>query len=117
MIKFRSVLLVALVAGAVGAAPARAQSINDVRCVLVSNAFAKSAKDQNAKRMAEGSLYFYFGRIAGRLNDAQLRSQFLAQQKTLTARNATATMQACFANAQRSVKAAMNVAQQLAPRK
>jgi hypothetical protein len=117
MAKHFSILLAAVVAVGLGGTPAHAQNVNDIRCALVSNAFAKSAKDQKAKRMAEGSLYFYFGRIAGRLNQAQLSAGFLAQQKAITRANAAQTMQTCFLNAQRSVKGVLSVTEQLAQRR
>jgi hypothetical protein len=50
------------------ASPASAQAVNDdVRCFLLSNAFAKKATDPEARAMASASLAFFLGRIDGRM--------------------------------------------------
>ena len=77
------------------AAPASAQSPSDVRCLLVSNFFAKVSKDEKARRRAENASYFYLGRSAGRFNDAQLKAALDAEQKSLKSSNAGPLMAAC----------------------
>lgn len=67
---------------------AAAQSATDARCILLSNVFAQQAKDENAKKAAEASLYFYLGRIGSGATAAQMKALFEAQGKTIT--NATA---------------------------
>ena len=77
------------------AAPASAQTTNDVRCLLVSNFFAKVSKDERLRRRAESASYFYLGRTAGRFNDAQLKAALDAEQKSLVSSNAGPVMAAC----------------------
>ena len=80
---------------AFSAAPASAQSSNDVRCLLVSNFFAKVSKDEKGRRRAENASYFYLGRSAGRFNDAQLKAALDAEQRSLKSSNAGPVMAAC----------------------
>lgn len=106
----------AAVAMAVMVTPASAQApLNDVRCLLVSNLFAKGAKDPKQRTLAEVSKYYYLGRIQGRLNAAQLKAQALAQAKTLTPATAGTAMTACAKQLQaaaRSVEQTMKQVKQ-----
>src|SRR5689334_12665155 len=70
------------------AAPAAAQNVNDARCILLSNAFAAEAKDAQAQKLAEASLYFYLGRLSPTETTAQLKTVFDQQSKTITETNA-----------------------------
>jgi hypothetical protein len=99
---------IALTAVAV-AAPASAQAVNDVRCLLVSNLFAKAGKDQKQRTTAEAAGYYYLGRIHGRMKPAQLKAQMVAQSKAVTAANSGATMSACARQLQASLKTAQAV--------
>lgn len=74
---------------------AAAQSANDARCLLLSNAFAKQAKDAQAQKLAEASLYFYLGRIATGETAAKMKALFDAQTKTITDANAGNLMNEC----------------------
>lgn len=80
---------------AAAAAPASAQSTGDVRCLIVSNLFAKMSKDPKQKAIAEMSKFYYLGRLHGRIAPAQLQAQAVAQAKTLTQANAGPAMTAC----------------------
>ena len=105
----------AAVAVAITATPASAQALNDVRCLLVSNLFAKGAKDPKQRTIAEVSKYYYLGRIQGRMNAAQLKAQALAQAKSLTPATAGTAMTACAKQLQaaaRSVEATMKQVKQ-----
>ena len=102
---------------AFAAAPAFAQGINDVRCLLVSNLFAKAAKDPKQKTVAEISKYYYLGRIQGRLNAAQLKAQALVQVKSLTPKTAGAAMTACAKQLQASARSVEATLSQAAPKK
>lgn len=74
---------------------ALAQSANDAQCLLLSNAYATQAKDENGKKMAEGAFYFYLGRISTNASAAQLKTLLDAQMKTLTQETAPKLMTAC----------------------
>ena len=73
---------------------AAAQSATDARCVILSNVFAKQAKDDNARKLAEASMYFYLGRI-GHSSSAQVKAQFDQQSKTISDTNAGGLMADC----------------------
>ena len=64
--------------------PAAAQSADDIRCVLVSNFFMRSGKEEKAKRIAEAAAYFYLGRV-DHFPPAQLRSALARERKALAA--------------------------------
>jgi hypothetical protein len=72
-----------------------AQSASDAQCLLLSNAYATQAKDDNGKKMAEGAFYFYLGRISQTATAAQLKTLLDAQMKTLTQEAAPKLMSAC----------------------
>jgi hypothetical protein len=83
-------------AAVIAAAPAFAQdAAADVRCLLVSNAFAGAEKDEGRKQLAILSAHFYLGRIDARLNPAQLKAQVVAVAKTLSPPTMAATMNSC----------------------
>lgn len=75
-------------------APAAAQGVDDVRCLIASNFFIKAAKDEKARRVAESAGFFYLGRL-DRFSPAQLRIAVTQQRKALTGVNLTATMNNC----------------------
>ena len=92
---YQRVLFTATVIGFLGV-PATAQDPNrDARCLMVSNIFSKSAKDPKERQAAGLASLFYLGRLDARLTPAQLEATFVAQKKTITARNAVPTMNAC----------------------
>lgn len=95
------------------ATPAHAQSVNDVQCVLASNATSKVAKDPNMKRAAEATMHFYLGRIDGKFNEAQLAAAFAAQVSSLAGANVGPIMQSCFQHAQQRMKVVQGVGEQL----
>lgn len=113
--KFIGLAAAALVLGT--ASPAAAQQVSDVRCLLVTNLFAKNAKDAKARQAAEASKFFYLGRINGRLNATQLKSQALAASKTLNAKNASQVMTACAQQVQTASNSIQATMKQLAPGK
>jgi hypothetical protein len=97
--------------------PASAQVGNDVKCLLASNLFANSAKDPKVRVSAEANRFFYLGRIYGRLNATQLKTQMLAQQKSITKSNAGQIMNACASQMAAGVKLVQTVTQGLNPAK
>lgn len=97
----------------ISAVPASAQNVDDVRCLLASNAAAKVAKDSNEKRLAEAALHFYLGRIDGKFSPSQLAAAFAAQLKSLTGANLGPTMQSCFQHAQERMKFVQSVGERM----
>ena len=83
---------------------AAAQTASDAQCIIVSNAYASQAKDAEAKKIAEASVYFYLGRISNTMTVAQLKALLDAQTKTLTQANAGPTMGKCAAAIQAKVE-------------
>ena len=89
--------------------PGRAQSQGDVRCLMLSNAFAKSlnasgSTNTEAQKAAQSAALFYLGKVDGRWSDAQLRATVTQQQKTISVANAGAGMQKCMQQMQASAK-------------
>jgi hypothetical protein len=74
---------------------AAAQSANEARCIVLANVFANQGKDENAKHLAEASLYFYLGRMTGQPTAAQLKAALDQQAKTLTDANSGQLMGDC----------------------
>lgn len=113
MTSYRMLGLAAALAAGIGTAPARAQEINDVRCLLASNAATKVAKDASERRVTEATLHFYLGRLDGKFNSAQLAIAFANQLKTLNGLNIGPTMQACYRHAQQRMMFVQSVGNQL----
>ena len=74
---------------------AAAQTATEARCIILSNAFARQAKDADAQKLAEASIYFYLGRIAGNPTPAQMKAVMDQQAKTITEANAGPLMRDC----------------------
>lgn len=113
MTSFRVLTFVAAVGLGVAMTPARAQGVDDVRCLLASNAATKVAKDATERRLAEATLHFYLGRLDGKFTSAQLAVAFTNQLKTLNGMNVGPTMQACYRHAQQRMMIVQNVGNQL----
>lgn len=94
-----------------GAAPATAQTVgSDAKCFLVSNMFAKSS-DERAKKAAVEASFFYLGRLNG--SASQLETLLAQQAKTVTAQNASSTMQACARTVAQRATELQNVGKRL----
>jgi alpha-beta hydrolase superfamily lysophospholipase len=100
----RRLVLLAASSGVLVATPALAQASDDVRCLVLSNAFANGASAAEAKRVAQSSATYYLGRIDGRWNDAQLRAALARQQQSIKAATAGKEMQACVQRMQASAR-------------
>ena len=74
---------------------ASAQSVTDAQCLLLSNAFAKDAKDPNAQKAAEIAGYFYLGRVGEHATATQLKAQLEQGAKSITDATAGPQMTAC----------------------
>ena len=88
------------------AAPSQsAPGVNDVQCVIVSNAIAKVSKNEARKQVvALNMLHFYFGRIDGHFSDAQLKVEIAAQGKKITKANLPTIAQNCLTAMQARLK-------------
>ena len=111
------IALLAIGALALTAVPASAQTPNDVRCLLVSNVFAKAGKAEKERKIAEATMYFYLGRIAGRFSDAQLKAAFDAQQKAIKGMNGAPIMTACARNMTTSASKVQTLSQSAAAKR
>jgi hypothetical protein len=107
--KFPAIALGAALLATSGAAAA--QSATDARCILLSNVFAQQAKDANAQKAAEASLYFYLGRISSGATAAQMKTLFEGQGKTITNANAGSLMSDCA----KAVQTKLDMLQSIAP--
>jgi hypothetical protein len=76
-------------------AAASAQSANDARCILLSNAFASQEKAGDAQKLAEAAFYFYLGRISPTATPAHVKALFDQQAKTVTDATAGGIMDSC----------------------
>jgi hypothetical protein len=93
------------------ATAATAQTATDARCILLANAFAAQSKDANQQKLAESTLYFYLGRIAGQPTTAQMKAVMDQQAKTITDANAGTLMGDCV----KPLSAKVQLLQSLAP--
>jgi len=107
-------LVLAAVLAATSTATA-AQSAADARCIVLATAFANQSKDANQQKLAEDSLYFYLGRIAGQPSTAQFKTALDAQSKTITDANAGTLRGDCVKAVQVKVQLLQTLAAQSAP--
>src|SRR5262245_49046152 len=81
--------------GGPASAAAPAQGIaGDVRCLMLSNVFAKSATEASAREIAAQSLLFYLGRINGRA-DARTITNAMRANAHVNQQAASAEMRTC----------------------
>jgi hypothetical protein len=82
------------------ASPACAQSAidGDVRCFLLSNAFAKQATDEKARGLAATSLAFYLGRLDAKANVATIADAIRRDRQTIDPKTAGTQMSTCAAH-------------------
>lgn len=117
MIRYRNLSVLAALGAAMLATPAQAQSVNDIRCVLASNAASKISKVPNEQRLAESTMQFYLGRIDGKYDKARLTAAFSEQMKSLTGTKLGPTMQACLNYAQQRMRFVQSVGARMTPPK
>ena len=88
------------------AVPTAAQTIpDDVRCMALSNAFAKSAAEEPAREAASRALLFYLGRLDARGDPQAIKNAM--QGSKIDPKTAPAEMSACsarFANAAQTMQ-------------
>jgi hypothetical protein len=90
---------------------ATAQSATDIKCMILSNVFAKNSKDAESQKAAEAALYFYLGRVPDGATSTQLKTLLDAQGKALTDATAGAMMNACV----KTIENKVQMLQSLAP--
>lgn len=118
----RNPIAAALLAPALAiVAPAQAETVqDDIRCVLLSGIFIKSAKDEKGKQIAQLTGAFYLGRLDGRAAPAALTAALRAESKALDGKIAGPLMDACakkMAAAQKAVNDAGRAAAPAQPAK
>jgi hypothetical protein len=86
---------IALLASTGSTLAAPAVSDDDVRCFLLSNAFAKSATDPKARATAAATLTFYLGRLDGRASPAVIAATIKRVGPTIDPKAAGPQMGAC----------------------
>lgn len=112
--KLRRLLGVVLAVGL--AAPASAQSVQeDVRCILLSGAFAKAAKDEEGKQLARATGAFYLGRVNGRVDAKTLTDTMRTESKAIDPKAAGAMMEACAAKLGQAQKSMNDLGRTLTP--
>lgn len=85
------------------AAPVAAQSVDDdVKCLLVANAFARGDKDPTKRQLSMATSLFFLGRLDARVSAEQLKAAMKKQASTMIASSFAPTMNGC---AQRALKA------------
>ncbi len=107
--KFASGLLLAGIA-----VPAFAQNIaDDVRCLALSNAFAKNASEEPARQAASRALDFYLGRLDARDDKQAVRSAM--QSTKIDPKSAPAEMTACSTRFAKAASTMQSLAKPAAP--
>lgn len=103
----------------IGMSPAvSAQSVpEDVRCLLLSNGFAKGTKDERVKQVAVETLLFYLGRLDGRAPSSVLTNAMRSQASSIDPKTAGPEMTACAARVTRAKQAIEVLGRNAAPRK
>ena len=115
----KSTLAIAALTLAGVATPSMAQAPSDATCVLVSNLFAARSTDAAQKKVAENSLYYYFGRVDTHLSGTALQSALRQAGASINMQNAGPTMTTCARNMQARAAAfqGSTVALQVQPKK
>lgn len=94
--KFRFLLAFPLTLALLPTVAAQAQSPSqpsDVKCLLLSNIYAKQAEDDKARATALQASFFYLGRVTGPAADVKAR--LTAEAKALSSPNNGDAMAAC----------------------
>ena len=112
----KSTIFLAAIALVAPVTAASAQSATDARCIVLSNVFAREAKDAPAKQLAEASLYFYLGRLTTVPTAAQLKSALDSAGATITDTNAGSLMADCVKPVQQRIQVLADLSQQAKPK-
>jgi len=88
-----------------------------VRCFVLSNAFAKQAKDAGGRQLAAASMAFYMGRLDGRADPKTIAENVRRVGAAIDPKAAGALMSACANHMGRSEQALQTAIRALAPKK
>ena len=93
----RSKILIPLAAALLGldAAADAAPATENIRCFLVSNVFAKGAKDARGQQIAAFVRFYNLGQMQAKLSPAEIKDQVIAVSKGIDPKAAAAAMNAC----------------------
>jgi hypothetical protein len=92
--------------------------VTDAGCILIANVFATQVTNADQKMLAQNVLFFYFGRLNARTNEAQMKAELRQARATqLTNDTAGAFMNNCAQGMQAKAKTFESVMQQLAQSK
>lgn len=90
---------------------ASAQSTTDAQCIILSNVFAKQAKEPEQQKAAEAAVYFYLGRVRDGTTAAQLKALFDQATQPLNDSNLGPKMNECV----KAIQTKVQLLQSLAP--
>lgn len=102
----KSLFIMAIGAGCCST-PTFAQQASDVRCLVLSNAYAANASKEDAKKVAQSVAYFYAGKIEGSWSDEKLRAEIARQRTSLNSATSGPEMQACAQRVQSGLRKLM----------
>ena len=98
----------------IAATPAVAQDAGaDVRCLLVSNVFARVETDATKKALAQASAVYFSGRATAKLAPAQIKAQIVGQSKTINKDSGGPIMTACAKRFQQDQRMMQTIGQEL----
>ena len=100
------------------ASPASAQTVpEDVRCMLLSNIFAKGAADEKVRNRAAQNLAFFMGRLDDRSDPQGIVSAIRIQASSIDAKTAGPAMEACASRMARAAQSMQALGNRAAPHK
>jgi len=116
--RMKVVKLLAVLSVASFATAASAQSVGeDVRCLMLSNVFARAAKDDKGREVAVRSALFYLGRINGRSDIRDLPGETRRAGSSIDAKVAGVQMDACVGRLNRAEQDFKAIGNSLAQKK
>lgn len=107
-----AILFAGAIAGMVSTSASAQTSDDDVRCLMVSAAYSRGAKTEDARRASAMTGAFFLGRLTSRMNATALSAAIKAQGKGLSAAKAEPIMRACIARAAAAEKQMATAAKQ-----
>ena len=103
-----------LLCGALAAPAAAEAPPEDVRCLIVSNVFAKAAKEEAGRRRATMAAFYYLGRVTAQTSaSADIKASIAAQGPSVSMANSGVIMTRCATRMDEAAKTLQSVAQQL----
>ena len=110
----RAIMCLTAVATTAVAAPAQtAPADANIRCFLVSNMFAKAAKDAKGQQIAAFVRFYNLGQMQAKLSPAQIKAQVAVIGKSISPASAADIMNSCAGDLEGADKAIEAIGQQL----